>query len=207
MSREVMDRIFEPFFTTKPVGEGNGLGLSTAWGIVTQSGGHVTVASTVGAGTTFRVFLPRVRGEAERLEAPSVAPTPPARADGAVLVVEDQAGVREMARELVAGLGYQVHTAASGREALELLARESFDAVLTDVVMPGGSGIDLAREIAQRHPSTACVLMSGYPGEVLLQRGAIDGLVLIEKPFTRDAIASRLREATAARRGPRSSAC
>jgi signal transduction histidine kinase len=183
---ELQERIFEPFFTTKPAGKGTGLGLSTVYGIVTQSGGRVSVQSTPGVGATFTVVLPRHE------QAP-VAPRAPAplraRAVGqeAVLVVEDDEFVREIARRVLAEAGYTVHTAASAEEALQRFETptEPLSLVLSDVVMPGLSGPALVERLKRARPSLRALFMSGYPDDEIIQHGgpASHG-PLIAKPLT-----------------------
>ncbi|HYC96605.1 PAS domain S-box protein [Brevundimonas sp.] len=166
MTPEVMERIFEPFFTTKPIGRGTGLGLSQVYGFARQSGGGVRVTSTVGRGSEIRLYLPPLLMTQET-EIPAPAVEFRAMAAGhRLLLVEDDPGVAAVARELLEGLGLEVRSAESGPHALELLKRERFDVMLTDVVMPGGmTGIELARECARTWPDMRIVLTSGYAGD------------------------------------------
>jgi len=195
MDRATLAQVFEPFFTTKPFGQGTGLGLSTAYGSVKQAGGHITVQSEPGRGTTFTVYLPaagdRPAAEAARgIAAPS--------GDGrTILVVDDDAPVRSTtARSLVHG-GYRALTAASAAEALELLAKEEkrVDLVLTDVVMPGMGGRELAARIAERYPGMPVVLMSGYTEEEIRLGGPPNGgPPFLAKPFTPQVLVAKMRE-------------
>jgi PAS domain S-box-containing protein len=182
---EALPRIFEPFFTTKPAGEGTGLGLSTVYGIVKQSEGYVWARSEPGAGTTFDVYLPRVDAPAERDEAPE--PARPARAgEGTILVVEDEEQVRRIVCEVLEEQGYRVLAAAQPGRALELAgAEERVDLLLTDVVMPGASGRELADRIAEQHPEARVVYMSGYAESAVVHRGVIEpGTSFLQKPFS-----------------------
>jgi len=182
---ELMDHLFEPFFTTKPQGRGTGLGLATVHGIVSQSSGHVMVDSTPGAGAEFTVLLPALG------KATPTVPQAPVRgvarqAGRAVLVVDDEAAVRDVTMRAVARAGYRVLGAASGAQALELLAREpNADAVLllTDVMMPGMSGHELAARAADRFPGVRIAAMSGFSTEELTHRGQA-ALPQLLKPFT-----------------------
>jgi len=204
---DVVPHIFEPFFTTKGPGEGTGLGLSTVYGIVQQHGGHITVDSVVGRGTTFRVYLPLVTESAtapagQREEGPSGSET--------ILVVEDERDVRTVTKRFLEGLGYTVIAAAGAEDALDLMETRggSIDLVLTDVVMPGKSGRELGDELARRWPAVPVIFMSGYTGELIARRGMADaGIVLIPKPFTREELARAVRGALDRPRGtpPRSS--
>jgi PAS domain S-box-containing protein len=195
MTPETIDRAFEPFFTTKPRGEGSGLGLATVYGVVTDTGGHIGVYSEIGLGTTFRIYLPATqasvteRGERDDDRA--------ARGRGeTVLVTEDEDAVREMAARILGRNGYEVVSARSGEEALALLADETLrvDLLLTDVVMPGMPGTELAERARVLRPGLRTVFMSGYSEELLGRRIQGPGLWLLEKPFTADALLVRVRE-------------
>jgi PAS domain S-box-containing protein len=179
MSPEVLDRAFEPFFTTKPVGEGTGLGLSQIHGFAAQAGGRAEIRSSAGEGTAVRIFLPitdrPLRGAAE-----SVSTAKPPR-DLKVLLVEDNDHVREFADHLLTELGYKVISASSGEEALELLGREPFDVLFTDVVMPGLSGLEVARLARERLPSLPVLLASGYSEEIVGSAGM--GFEIVRKPY------------------------
>jgi CheY-like chemotaxis protein len=189
MDEETRRRAFEPFFTTKAPGEGTGLGLATVHGIVHQSGGRVDVESAAGAGATFRILLPAtddlVTTEAER-----PAPPVPARAETALLV-EDEAVVRRLARIALERSGYHVLEAASADEAEGVLSAHDghVHILVTDVVMPGRSGIELARRVAEQRPSTRVLFMSGYTEELVDPQAAF-----LPKPFTPDTIALKVRE-------------
>jgi len=198
MSPATKSRIFEPFFTTKEAGSGTGLGLSTVYGIVRQYSGEVVVDSAPERGTSISIYLPRTDRPVERewVEPPSAE----AEAGGRVLLVEDDEAVRRFATLVLRELGYEVSEAANGRAALELdLAPGDVDLLLTDVVMPGMSGPELAQRLRQRHPELRVLFMSGYS-----ERGG-NGRVgdlsgeLLEKPFTRRQLDGRIRDTLADR--------
>ena len=184
MDAETQARIFEPFFTTKEPGKGTGLGLATVYGAVKQSGGHIRVESAVGRGTTFTIYLPRVDLETD----PAGAPRPEAapRGAGTILLVEDDAGVRALAKEMVEVAGYTVLDAASPQAALDLAGTAGpIDLLLTDVVMPGMNGRALAEQLTRRRPGLRVLFMSGYSADVISRQGLVDPTVtLVQKPFT-----------------------
>ncbi len=189
-------RIFEPFFTTKELGQGTGLGLSTVFGIVKQSGGHVWATSEPGVGTTFQVLLPRT-DDAPRV----VTATPPAlrprSASETVLLVEDDGSVRDLVAGIVRDAGYDVLVASDGAAALELLARRTapLHALLTDVVMPQMSGRELADRVKASCGAVPVVFMSGYTDDVVLQHGVQDSTVdFVPKPIVAEALLRTLRE-------------
>jgi len=161
MSADVQARMFEPFFTTKEPGRGTGLGLATVYGIVRQYDGSILIASDEGMGTTVTVGLPRADDGASAALLGTVAPV--SGSDGRILVVDDEASVREVTARILRRAGYEVATAADATEALRMLATsDPFDLVLTDSALPGMHGQDLAEEIGQRYPRTRVILMSGY---------------------------------------------
>jgi PAS domain S-box-containing protein len=179
MTAEVRDRAFEPFFTTKPVGEGTGLGLSQIHGFAAQAGGRAEIVSAEGEGTSVRIFLP-VTDRKAGLSAETVRPPKPPR-DLNVLLVEDNDHVREFARHLLEELGYRVLSAASADEALELLDRETVDVLFSDVVMPGRSGLELARVARELRPNLPVLLASGYSEEIVGSAGA--EFEIVRKPY------------------------
>jgi two-component system NtrC family sensor kinase len=182
--QERFGRIFEPFFTTKEVGQGTGLGLPQVFGFTRQSGGEVMVTSEVGQGSRFTLYLPRVPGD-DRLQALPVEDAPPVSGHGmSVLVVEDNIEVGAFARDALTELGYAVTLVGNAMDALAELTRnpETYDVVFTDVVMPGMTGIDLAKEIRHRHFDLPVVLTSGF-SHVLSQHGS-DGFELLQKPYS-----------------------
>jgi CheY-like chemotaxis protein len=188
-------RIFEPFFTTKEMGSGTGLGLSVVEGIVQQTGGEIAVESAPGSGTTITILLPRA-AEAAPLARPVVQPAAPVGGTETVLLVEDQDVVRRLAQRLLAAQGYRVVEAASPAAALEI--DEPWDLLLTDVVMPGMTGPELAEALAERRPDAAVLFMSGYTGAAA-ESGALPA-PLLGKPFTPNELASAVRQALDARR-------
>lgn len=198
MDAETKAHIFEPFYTTKEAGQGTGLGLSTVYGVVKQSGGYIWVYSELGRGTTFKIYLPRV-DEALAGDAPAqttlLAETP---ASGTILLVEDEEPLRRLASSLLAHAGYAVLEANSGPDALELARQHAgrIDLLLTDVVMPGMSGREVAERLDLLRPAIKVVYMSGYTDDLIAQHGIMGpGMVLLEKPFTRESLLSKVREA------------
>ena len=193
MDRETQEHAFEPFFTTKPVGAGTGLGLSTAYGIVKQSDGYIWLYSEPGIGTTVKVYLPESDGEASRSEA--AAPAEVASGE-TILVVEDEPVVRRLARMALEEVGYSVVEASDGGDALALLRRDgsAVQLVLSDVVMPGMGGQELARILRDHRPELPLLFMSGYQGEDVTDRGLLEpGAAFIQKPFAPHELARRVR--------------
>jgi PAS domain S-box-containing protein len=194
MTADVLEHAFEPFFTTKASGEGTGLGLATVYGIVTQAGGEVSIASEPGLGTTVTVLLPAGAAADSAPSAPASAPT---RGHGeTLLVVEDEAALRDVAGRILSGAGYHVLAAECGPEALELAARHEgvIDLLVSDVVMPGMLGKDLADRLTNARPETRVLYMSGYAQPVLHTHGTLDpGVALLEKPFTADDLLTAVR--------------
>ena len=198
MTREVQARAFEPFFTTKEPGKGTGLGLSTVYGIVKQSEGFIYVYSEPGQGTTFKIYLPRVEAEADR----PVALAPASGGTETVLLVEDEESLRELIGEILEANGYDVLVAEDPAKAIDAAERHQgvIHLLLTDVVMPGMNGRDLALRVKERRPAIRVLYMSGYTEDTIAHRGVLEtGALLISKPFTQDALTRKLREAL----GPR----
>jgi len=197
MSEEVKARVFEPFFTTKSVGQGTGLGLSTCYGIIKQSGGHINVDSEPGRGTTFKIYLPQVEPQAkiplQRLDSPDLP-----RGTETILLVEDDPALREMAATLLRRLGYTVLAAANGNEALSLKQQcdnGHIDLLFTDVVMPQMSGKELSERVRALYPHTRILFTSANTGNAIVHQGALNqGVTLLQKPFTPSALAHKLRE-------------
>lgn len=191
MSVETQVQIFEPFFTTKA--EGTGLGLSTVYGIVKQAGGHVSVYSEEGSGTTFKVFLP-VHAEGSELP---IAPAARPVESGTVLVVEDDEAVRALARRTLEGKGYSVMEAADGEEALRIAnGHAGIDVIVTDLSMPRLRGEDLAARIRETKPDAGIVVMSGFSHMSLVREGRImEHGHFLEKPFTPSALVDVVRQA------------
>ncbi len=189
------ERIFEPFFTTKETGRGTGLGLSTVYGIVAQSGGHIQVYSEVGHGTTFRVYLPRV--ENETCPQPHVPNGTAVRGEETILIVEDEAGVRNLTKRVLESAGYAVISAADGSEALRLLEQSAVTPhlMMTDLVMPGMSGRDLAEQVSFAHPAMKVLYTSGYTDDDIVRRGALaDRVHFIGKPYAVSELTRKVRE-------------
>jgi CheY-like chemotaxis protein len=195
MSREVLDRVFEPFFTTKERGKGSGLGLATVYGIVTQAGGYTTVYSEPGMGTTLKLYVPASQQEATQEPEKEDRRTSTARGE-TILLVEDEDVVREPTRRLLEAEGYLVLDTPNPDVALEVAeAHPDIDLLLTDVVMPGMTGKELADRLQADRPNLKVVFVSGYSEDVIVHQGAVDpGVVLIEKPFTRETLLDKVRE-------------
>ena len=188
-------RAFEPFFTTKERGKGTGLGLSTVFGIVKQSGGDIGLYSEPGTGSTFRIYFPRVEGQVEG-EAPDARPDL-VGGNETVLLVEDDHQVRHVARGALAKAGYRVLEAPGPREALDIAERHpsGIDLLLTDVIMPGMNGRQVADQVLARRPSIRVLFMSGYTDDVILHHGVLaPGVAFIQKPLTPEALTRKVRE-------------
>lgn len=197
MDAETQAHIFEPFFTTKELGKGTGLGLAMVYGIVKQSGGHIWVYSEPGQGTTFKVFLPQAEGLPSADEAP-VSVGALQGGSETVLLVEDEPGVRALARRILARSGYTVLEASNGEEALQLAAQfdGSIDLMVTDCVMPGPSGPMLAEQLKMIRPAAKVLFMSGYTDHAATRHGLLRaGAIFLQKPFTPDGLASCVRRA------------
>jgi PAS domain S-box-containing protein len=186
MDEATKNKIFEPFFTTKEVGKGTGLGLSTVFGIVKQNQGVINVYSKPGRGTSFRIYLPRHKGEAEPLQTASPA-IETVKGNGSILVVDDDPSIRDIVTMMLETSGYRVIEATSPAEALELTDKHSREIrlLITDVIMPEMNGRDLAKQIESVHPDLKCLFMSGYTDTVIAHHGVLDESVLfIQKPFS-----------------------
>ena len=193
MDAETLGHLFEPFFTTKEKGKGTGLGLATVFGIVKQSGGYVDVASAPGAGTTIRVYLPRTDARTTSGVRPRVSSR---SGSETVLVVEDEAAVRNLVRAVLERKGYVVLAAQDGAGALELVDKHAgvIHVLLTDLVMPGMNGRDLAARVSARRPTIKVVFMSGYTADVPTDLGTEGGPAFLSKPFNERALTVKLRE-------------
>jgi len=200
MTSEVKSRIFEPFFTTKELGKGTGLGLSTVFGIIKQSGGEIEVESEPGKGTTFVIYLPLreacLRGK-DKDKDKDKNKAAPAKGRETVLFVEDEETLRRLGARILVSGGYTVLMAANGAEALKVLERHGkpVDLLLTDVIMPGMDGRELAFEVARRKLVKRVLYMSGYTDDAIVKHGVLEhGISFIYKPFTVDAVLLKLRE-------------
>ena len=198
MTPDVVKRVFEPFFTTKPDGKGTGLGLAMVFGFVKQSGGHVKIYSEPGQGTTVKIYLPRALKAVSAAETRSSAPIDLPRGSATVLVVEDEAAVREIACAILSDLGYRVLEAADGEEGLRVfgLHAAEIDLLLTDVVLPGKvRGRELSESIKAIRPEVKAIFMSGYTENSIVHHGRLDdGVKLIGKPFKREQLARKVAE-------------
>jgi PAS domain S-box-containing protein len=196
MSEDLRAQVFEPFFTTKPPGQGAGLGLSTVYGIVKQSDGHIWLDSAPGRGTRIRIYL-RPVGKAARADLAGPAAPPAAGEAETILLVEDEGPLRQLAVRILETAGYTVLAAASGEEALAVLARADAGVhlLLTDLVMPGMSGRSLAEEALARQPSLRVAFMSGYTDEATALDGVATAARFISKPFTSEGLRQAVRDA------------
>ena len=204
MDASVRAHLFEPFFTTKEVGKGTGLGLATVYGIVKQSGGYVSVYTEPGHGSSFKVYLPRTASPASPASAAAPAsssttsPRPPAaRGSETILIVEDDPAVLALSSRALEAQGYTVLAAADGTAALRVVERHGgpIHLLLTDLVMPGMSGRDLAAHLAARRAGIRVLYMSGYPGDAVVHRGALaPGSAFLQKPFAPDGLARKVRD-------------
>ena len=198
MDAETRSHIFEPFFTTKGAGKGTGLGLSTVYGIVKQSGGYIWVESAPGRGTTFEIYLPLVKEAAASGELHPALPASTPGGSETILVVEDEMSVRKLAAEFLGSNGYRVLEAQDGGEALQVCEehRAPIHLLLTDVVMPGMSGRELAVRLVGARPEMKVIYVSGYTDDAIVQHGVREeGTVFLQKPFSLDALARTVREA------------
>lgn len=195
--QEILDKIFEPFFTTKGTGEGTGLGLSTVYGIVKQTGGALAVSSVEGRGTIFRVYLPRAEAEARPAQAAEATRTPSRSSDltgsATLLLVEDEEGIRSVAARALAAKGYRVLTAGSGEEALEVYAEAggAIDLLLTDVIMPELDGPSLVRRVRAERPDLKVIFISGYADGASVDE--LGEAAFLAKPFTLRALAEAVK--------------
>jgi CheY-like chemotaxis protein len=196
MDAETQSHIFEPFFSTKPMGRGTGLGLSTVYGIVKQSGGHIWVYSEVGYGTCFKIFLPPAHEQPEIV----TEQTPPEswqRGNQTILLVEDEDSVRELTRTILAACGYTVIAAGGAELALRLAEKHvgPIHLLLTDVVMPECNGHELAQRLSKVRPDTRILYMSGYTDNVIAHHGMLEhDTFFLQKPFTPAALAEKVHQ-------------
>jgi two-component system, cell cycle sensor histidine kinase and response regulator CckA len=196
MDAKTRAKIFEPFFTTKQIGRGTGLGLSTVYGIIKQSQGSIEVYSEPGQGTTFKIYLPRVEAVTEKLQKPAVKP---ARINGVetILLAEDDWHVRELANAILTACGYTVLVADSSTEVIANCERYVgvIHLLLTDVVMPGMGGREVATQVMARKPGIKVLYMSGHTTNAIVHHGVLDpGTFFLQKPFTPDSLANKVRQ-------------
>ncbi|HEX3746220.1 MAG TPA: response regulator [Bryobacteraceae bacterium] len=194
MDASVQEHLFEPFFTTKEVGKGTGLGLSTVYGIVRQNEGEIWFSSLPGEGAVFTIYLPR--SEADPV-ASDERRLPAGGGSEAILLVEDEEAVRQLAGQILKSAGYRVTEAAGPAAALSIAENLAFDLLVTDVVMPQIGGRELAKRLAQRRPGMKVLFMTGYSGATVFPEGAGCGGVLLQKPFTQDELLRSVRAALA----------
>ncbi|MFH1242075.1 MAG: ATP-binding protein, partial [Pseudomonadota bacterium] len=197
MDKETLEKVFEPFYTTKGEGMGTGLGLSTVYGIVKQNNGFINVYSEPGEGTTVRVYMPRCKGE-DKAEGVAVPEGEVSGGRETILIVEDQEQVRQLARGMLQGLGYQILEAGDGGDALAICERHAGDIhlLLTDVVLPTMNGKELETRICAQRPGIKVLFMSGYTANAISHRGVLDeGVHFLQKPFTLETLARKVREA------------
>jgi signal transduction histidine kinase/ActR/RegA family two-component response regulator len=197
MTKDVMGHLFEPFFTTKGLGLGTGLGLATCYGIIKQSGGHITVYSEPGQGSTFRIYLPRV-DQASDSQAKRDMPADMPRGSETILIVEDEISVRRMTALTMRELGYTILEACNGKDALRVVQEHNgdrIDFVITDVTMPEMGGAELAHELAVLQPETKILFVSGYTENTIVHKGNVDaGIEFLSKPYMPSALARKVRE-------------
>jgi PAS domain S-box-containing protein len=197
MPEEVRNHLFEPFFTTKELGKGTGLGLATVFGIVKQNGGSINVYSEPGLGTTFKLYLPRAQAEDESVQDEGRSASQPSSGTETVLLVEDEEQVLTLGRRILEHNGYTVLAAHSPDAAVEWA--EHYDGpihvLITDVVMPGMNGRELAARVTTARPDVRCLFMSGYTADVIVNRGVLDeGVEFLQKPFASQALCERVRQ-------------
>jgi CheY-like chemotaxis protein len=196
MSEETLKRVFEPFFTTKEVGKGSGLGLSMVYGFVKQSGGHVSIASALGRGAQVRLYFPRAQAAAGQTTVQNGAPSEMPRGSEAILVVEDDLEVRATAVDILGSLGYRVHEASNGHQAVEkFMQHPDVVLVFSDIMLPGGLlGTNLVQKLRERRPALKVLMTSGFSESSILHRGILDGTMeLLGKPYNVEDLARRIR--------------
>jgi two-component system, cell cycle sensor histidine kinase and response regulator CckA len=198
MGTGTLTRLYEPFFTTKESGKGTGLGLATVYGIVKQNDGYIDVCSEVGQGSCFQIYFPRHIGKVEPGTGRGTEGNAPlARGSETILLAEDEPGVRTLAARMLEQMGYNVLTAGTPGEAIRIaeVHPDEIHLLLTDVVMPEMNGRNLCRTLAAGRPRLKCLFMSGYTADVIAHHGVLDdGVSFIQKPFTSEQLAARVRD-------------
>jgi len=196
MSREAQARVFEPFFTTKPLGRGTGLGLATVYGIVKQSGGYIWISSTLGAGASFDIYLPRVEQQAVPLPADRELESVLATGTETILLLEDEDALRQVTGELLSASGYNVLQTGRGSQAIELVEqyKESISLLISDVVLPDISGPSVAAKVRRIHPETQVLYISGYTEAPVAQQLIDEGAILMQKPISRKDLLRKVDE-------------
>lgn len=196
MTPEVKARLFEPFFSTREIGKGTGLGLASIYGAVVQSGGSISVQSVAGRGTTFQIYLPGVQPEKSAAEVATDRRMGAHRGTGTILLVEDQAPLLHLERNFLERLGYKVLPAGHPEEAIRICREFSgvIHLLLTDVVMPGMNGRELARQLCAQRPDLRVLYVSGFADQAFEESGMPAAVEVLEKPFAFEELESKLRE-------------
>jgi two-component system cell cycle sensor histidine kinase/response regulator CckA len=205
MDEKALSHLFEPFYTTKETGKGTGLGLAMVYGIIHQSGGRLAVQSAPGCGTTFRIYLPETTEKSPARRSITV-PLKPGRGEGTILVVEDAGNVRGLLQRVLEEGGYEVVSAANGEEAVAVARAQSFDILLTDVVMPKMDGSEVARRVLEIQPAVKVIYMTGYTTSGVVRRHVLDSSVpVLQKPFKPRDLLAKIQEVQASGGGPQGS--